>query len=113
MPIDSKLQLSPDEMRRLGYRIIDQIVEHLESLPDLPAVKLSSRATLEAKLREPIPEQPSEVNLLLDQLQRDVFSSISHVTHPRFFAFIPEPSNFVGAMADALVAGINPFAGTW
>jgi glutamate/tyrosine decarboxylase-like PLP-dependent enzyme len=113
MPIDSKFQLSPDEMRRLGYRIIDQIVEHFESLPDLPAVKLSSRATLEAKLRDPIPERPEDIDSLLDRLRRDVWSSISHVTHPRFFAFIPEPSNFVGAMADALVAGINPFAGTW
>ena len=113
MPIDSKLQLSPDEMRRLGYRIIDQIVEHYESLPELPTVKFSSRKTLEAKLRESVPENPTEIDLLLDQLQRDVLSNIAHVTHPRFFAFIPEPGNFVGAMADALASGFNVFAGTW
>ncbi len=100
-------------MRQLGYRVVDQIVEHFESLPNLLAATISSRASLEAKLREPIPEGPAEINSLLDQLRRDVWSSISHVTHPRFFAFIPEPSNFVGAMADALVAGINPFVGTW
>src|SRR5262247_2992521 len=113
MPIDSKLQLTPDEMRRLGYRIIDQIVEHCESLPELPALRLSSRKTLEARLREPIPEDPTGVDSLLDQIQRDVLSSIAHVTHPRFFAFIPEPGNFVGAMADALASGFNVFAGTW
>jgi glutamate/tyrosine decarboxylase-like PLP-dependent enzyme len=92
---------------------VDQIVEHIESLPSLRAATISSRAALEAKLREPVPEEPTDVGALLDQLRRDVWSSISHVTHPRFFAFIPEPGNFVGAMADALVAGINPFAGTW
>src|SRR4030095_5498543 len=45
--------------------------------------------------------------------QRDVLSSIARVIHPRFFAFIPEPGNFVGAMADALASGFNVFAGTW
>ena len=36
-----------------------------------------------------------------------------HLDHPRFFGFVPSPSNFVSAMGDALVAGMNPFAGTW
>jgi glutamate/tyrosine decarboxylase-like PLP-dependent enzyme len=36
-----------------------------------------------------------------------------HVDHPRFFAFVPGPGSFVGAMADALAAGFNVFAGTW
>ena len=36
-----------------------------------------------------------------------------HPSHPRFFAFIPSPGNFVSAMADALVSGFNPFAGIW
>jgi glutamate/tyrosine decarboxylase-like PLP-dependent enzyme len=36
-----------------------------------------------------------------------------HTTHPRFVAYVPSPSNFVSVMADALVAGFNPFAGTW
>jgi len=33
--------------------------------------------------------------------------------HPRFFAFVPGPGNFVSAMADALVAGTNPYVTTW
>jgi hypothetical protein len=33
--------------------------------------------------------------------------------HPRFFAFVPSPSNYVGFLADALSSGFNVFAGTW
>jgi glutamate/tyrosine decarboxylase-like PLP-dependent enzyme len=113
MPIDSKLQLTADEMRSLGYRIIDQIVEHFETLASKPVMRVSPRAELEAKLREPLPEHPADINSLLDQLQRDVWSNIGHVQHPRFFAFIPSPSNFVSVMADALAAAFNPFAGNW
>lgn len=107
------LQLTSDEMRQLGYRVVDQIVEYYRSVAEKPVMNLSPRAELEARLREPMPEQPADVNSLLDQLQRDVWSNMGNVIHPRFFAFIPSPSNFVSVMADALAAGFNPFAGNW
>jgi glutamate/tyrosine decarboxylase-like PLP-dependent enzyme len=79
----------------------------------MPVMRVSPRVELEAKLREPLPEEPTPVDSLLEQLQRDVWSNIGNVQHPRFFAFIPSPSNFVSAMADALASGFNPFAGNW
>jgi glutamate/tyrosine decarboxylase-like PLP-dependent enzyme len=109
----SKLQLSPEEMRQIGYRVVDQIVDHFENLGDKPVMRVSPRTELEARLREPLPEGPTPVDSLLEQLHRDVWANMGHVQHPRFFAFIPGPSNFVGAMADALVSGFNPFAGNW
>lgn len=109
----AKLKLTREEMRSLGYRIVDQIVEHFENLASKPVMRVSPRAELETKLREPLPEQPEPVDSLLEQLQRDVWPNIGNVQHPRFFAFIPGPSNFVSVMADALAAGFNPFAGNW
>src|SRR5689334_19999846 len=113
MPNNQKLQLTRDEMRDLGYRIVDQLVEHFATLTDKPVMHVTPRAELEPRLREPLPEQPAEIPALLDQLQREVWSNIGNVQHPRFFAFIPSPSNFVSVMADALAAGFNPFAGNW
>lgn len=110
---NNSLQLTPDEMRQLGYRVIDQIVEHYQTVAEKPVMRLLPRTELEARLHEPLPEQPADPNSLLDQLQRDVWSNIGNVIHPRFFAFIPSPSNFVSVMADALAAGFNPFAGNW
>src|SRR5690606_17348781 len=55
----------------------------------------------------------TDPTILLDQLRRDVFTHTAHVDHPRFFAFIPSPSNFVSVMADALASGFNVFTGTW
>lgn len=113
MGMNHELKLSTDEMRGLGYRVVDQLVEHFASLTDKPVMRVSPRTELEPHLREPIPEQPTDINSLLDQLQRDVWSNIGNVQHPRFFAFIPSPSNFVSVMADALASGFNPFAGNW
>jgi glutamate/tyrosine decarboxylase-like PLP-dependent enzyme len=36
-----------------------------------------------------------------------------NICHPRFFAFVPGPSNFVSVMADALASGFNVFNGSW
>lgn len=113
MPNNSSLQLSADEMRQLGYRVVDQLVEHFETLNNKPVMLVSPRTELEPRLREALPEQPTDAGALLEQLQRDVWSNIGNVQHPRFFAFIPSPSNFVSVMADALAAGFNPFAGNW
>jgi aromatic-L-amino-acid decarboxylase len=110
---DGTLRLSTEEMRKLGYQVIDAIVEHFEELPDKPVTRRADRPTLEERLRQPPPRKGSDPADVLQDLQRDVFGSMMHVDHPRFFAFIPSPSNFVSVMADALAAGFNVFSGTW
>jgi hypothetical protein len=95
---DDVLQLSPEEMRALGYRVIDIVVEHFENLRDKPVTRIADRSTLEGRLREPLPERGSDVEVVLTKLQQDVFNNIMYLSHPRFFAGIPSPSNFISIM---------------
>ena len=111
--INQRLQLSKEQMQALGYRIVDLLVDHFEHLSDSPVAGRGTRPLLEARLREPLPEQPADSEGVLRKLEQDVLPFMLHVDHPRFFAFVPSPSNFVSAMADALAAGLNPFLGTW
>src|SRR5262249_60081290 len=97
---NTNVDLTSEEIRTPGYRIVDLIVEHFETLASKPVMRVSPRVELEARLREPLPEEPAPVDSLLEQLQRDGWSNIGNVQHPRFFAFIPSPSNFVSAIAD-------------
>jgi glutamate/tyrosine decarboxylase-like PLP-dependent enzyme len=108
-----RLELSPDEMRALGYQVVDTLVEHFRRLPETSPVGRGERAELEALLREPPPEQGTDPAALVRFLREQVFTRILHVDHPRFFAFVPSPGNFVGAMADALASGFNGFVGSW
>ena len=108
------LELSRDQMTTIGYQVDDRLVDHFVSLSQQPVgAQTASREEMEAHLREPPPEQGSDVAAALAQLERDVWTNMMHTDHPRFFTFVPSPSNFISAMADALVAGLNPFAGTW
>jgi aromatic-L-amino-acid/L-tryptophan decarboxylase len=107
------LKLTPEEMRSLGYRVIDLLVEHFETLSDKPVTLKLRRAELEARLREPVPQQGNSPDNILDQLKQKIWDAFMHPDHPRFFAFIPTPSNFVSVMADALASGLAIFCGTW
>jgi glutamate/tyrosine decarboxylase-like PLP-dependent enzyme len=110
---DPSLQLPPDEMRALGYRVVDLIVDHFAHLPELPVAGGASRDELEQRLREEPPARGTPWEQVVERVHRDVLGPMSHNDHPRFFAYVPSPSNFVGAMADALAAGFTPFAGAW
>jgi glutamate/tyrosine decarboxylase-like PLP-dependent enzyme len=107
------LSLPPEEMRRLGYRVVDRIVEHLAELRDLPPVRTGDPAELRARLGGPPPDQPGAPDAALDALFDDVLPFIQHVDHPRFFARVGSPSNFVSVLADAVGAGFNVFNGSW
>lgn len=100
-------------MRRLGYRVVDLLVEHFETLREKRPAVTTPREELEPLFREPLPEQGSDPGAVVDQAVAHAFGNMNRVDHPRFFAFIPSPGNFVSAMADALAAGFNPFVGTW
>jgi glutamate/tyrosine decarboxylase-like PLP-dependent enzyme len=110
---DPTLQLSPEEMRALGYRVVDMIVDHVSHLPGRAVADVPSRAEMEARLREPAPASGAGWEAALERARRDVLGPMSPPAHPRFFAYVPSPGNFVGAMADALASGFNPFAGAW
>lgn len=107
------LTLDPDEMRRLGYRVVDLVVEHLGSLDRQPPISVISRADARAALAEPAPDQGRDPDAVLERLTRDVLPHLGRVHHPRFFAFVPGPSNFVSVLGETLAAGFNVFAGSW
>jgi len=109
----SLLSLSKEEMKSLGYRVIDMIVDHFEQLPEKKVTRRADRKTLEKLLREPLPGKGVEPDIILNKLGRDVFTHIMHVDHPRFFAFIPSANNFAGVLADALSSGFNVYSGAW
>src|SRR4051812_3947850 len=110
---DEPLTLPPDELRRLGYRAVDLVVDHLSRLRDEPPVRTGDRRALEAALREPPPEAPGDLDSALELLAREVLGNMQHGDHPRFFARVPSPSNGVAAVGDALAAGFNVISASW
>lgn len=107
------LELDPDTMRQIGYRVIDTLVDYWQNLPERPIGTRPSREAMEALLNEPIPQTPQPFDSVLDAFLEEVLPNIVKVDHPRYFAFVPAPNNYIGVLADTLSAGMNIFVGTW
>jgi aromatic-L-amino-acid decarboxylase len=107
------LSLPPDDMRRLGYRVVDRIVEHYERVGELPPISVGDAGELRAALGGPPPEAPGDPDAAIDALFDQVLAFVQHGDHPRFFARIGSPSNYASVLADAATAGVNVFAGSW
>ncbi len=100
-------------MRALGHQVIDILADHFSSIHDSPVGRKTSRAELQKNFGGAIPESPGDVSEIVGSLKEQLFANMLHVDHPRFFAFVPGPNNFVSVMAEALAAGFNTFTGTW
>src|SRR5437588_4292195 len=109
----SRIALSHEEMREFGYRVVDLLADHFANVQDGPVGAKRDPAQLISLFDQDPPETGCDPKELLAQLEREVFPNNLHVDHPRFFAFVPGPNNFVSTMADALAAGFNIFNGTW
>ena len=111
--MNDTLELSTEEMRALGYRVADVIVDHFSRLREKPVGAKGDPAVLRPAFLEAPPSVGVGVDEIFARLERDVFPNIMNIGHPRFFAFVPGPSNFVSVMADALAGGFNVFNGSW
>src|SRR5690348_11008268 len=107
------LQLTSEEMRAIGARALEIVVKHFETNRDKPVSRTLPRAETERLYRTPLPEKGTPVNELLDVLEREIFLNSFHTDHPRFYAFVPSPSNYVSAVGDFLTSAHNLFAGHW
>lgn len=100
-------------MRRVGYELVDRLVEHLTSLPDQRVARRGDLAEFSRLVDEPLPETASSLDSCLNFFFERVLPDLTRVSHPRFHAYIPCPSSFAGALGGMLAAGTNPFVGSW
>ncbi len=107
------LTLDEQTMRDMGYRVIDAVVDHLTDIRNQKVLNVKSGRDLERLLGQPLPRDPQNFDKLMDDLENHVFQNITHHDHPRFFAFVPGPGNYAGALAEMLTNGFNVFCGTW
>jgi aromatic-L-amino-acid/L-tryptophan decarboxylase len=108
-----RLELSPEEMRALGYRVVDLLADHFAQLSEKRVGTKGDPAVLRPLMKKPAPAEPVSPDEIFETMSRDIFSNMMNVGHPRHFAFVPVPSNFVSVMADTLASGFNVFSGSW
>jgi glutamate/tyrosine decarboxylase-like PLP-dependent enzyme len=110
----SPIDLSPDEFRALGRRLVDDVAELLERLPELPVTTGERPAEIRAALGDaPLPEHGAPPDELLREATELLFDHSLFVGHPRFLGYVIGAGAPLAALADLLAAAVNPNLGGW
>jgi aromatic-L-amino-acid/L-tryptophan decarboxylase len=103
-----QFEWAAEEIRRVGYRIVDLIADHLATLPDRPVFQPVPRALAERLLSAELPQRGESVDRILDQLAADVAAYPFGNGHPRFYGWVNSPPAVLGVLVDAVGAAMNP-----
>jgi len=109
------LDLDGATFRSIGHRLVDQIGDFLEALPNGPVTRAESPETVRGLLKagRRIPETRADASELVSNAADLLFAHSLFNGHPRFFGYITSSAAPIGAFADFLAAVVNPNVGAW
>ncbi|WP_299157115.1 aspartate aminotransferase family protein [uncultured Tenacibaculum sp.] len=111
--MSAHFDLSLEEMKSYGYKIVDLIAEHWDTLNDKKPVTSATREEMDNLFLQEAPEEGMDAKEVLDFVMKNVIPNSTVISHPKSYSFVPGPSNFISTMADSLATGFNIFSGGW
>ncbi|KAM3406164.1 hypothetical protein ACQJBY_000299 [Aegilops geniculata] len=116
---EKKLQcpnlLDAEEFRRKGHQVIDFIAEYYSGMGDYPVHPSVTPGFLRNLLPAEAPSrpEPDAFSSALKDVRNIILPGMTHWQSPRHFAHFPVSSSTIGALGEALTAGINVVPFTW
>jgi len=112
IPADT-LGLSADEMRRLGHKVVDMVVDRFERRNAEAVVTTGDAAELTNQLGGALPDTPMDPDASLDLMAEVALAHMQHGDHPRYFARVPGPASFAAILGDWMGTGFNSICASW
>ena len=108
------LEMSPEEFRRLGHRLVDRIASFLAGIRTDPLTPGETPAQLRPLVgRPPLPQEEAPAEPLMEAAAELVLRHSLRNGHPRFMGYITSSAAPIGALADLLASAVNPNVGGW
>ena len=99
---------SAEEVKRVGYKVVDLMAEYLAQLPSRPVFQPVPAEHGEALISSPLPALGESIDTILDRFAKTIAPYPFGNGHPKFYGWVNSPPAIVGVMAEALAAAMNP-----
>ena len=111
---ESPIEIDPEQFRRLGHDLVDDVADFLRSLPQRPVTKSETPDEV-ARLtgNGPVPRRGTAPSKLLRETSKLLFDHSLFNGHPRFLAYITSSAAPIGALSDFLASSVNPNLGAF
>ncbi|PZX53448.1 glutamate/tyrosine decarboxylase-like PLP-dependent enzyme [Algoriphagus ratkowskyi] len=108
----SSIEMNPEEFRKIGHQLIDDIAEFFESIDQKLVTPHESPILLQKLVGNlPIPENGQDAEELISKSTELLFNHSLFNGHPKFLGYITSSPAPIGALADLLAAAVNPNVG--
>ncbi len=95
-----------DESKELAHRMVDDAIDYLKNIRDRPVWQQMPNE-VEEIFKSPLPKNPSNLESVFENFQKNVMEYPMGNIHPRFWMWYMGSSNFTGAMGDFMAAIIG------
>src|SRR5690349_13035785 len=99
---------SAEEVKRVGYKVVDLMADYLAQLPSRPVFQPVPAEHGEALISSPLPRAGESIDEILDRFAKTIAPYPFGNGSPKFYGWVNSPPAVVGVMAEALAAAMNP-----
>lgn len=101
------IDLSTGTIRELLYRAADMVTEYYCDEDNRRIFPETASGEIAALFLEPLPEEPTDPEVLLDEVQKKIIRNSCHSISPNFHALVTSQGNPIGIAGALLAAGLN------
>ena len=106
------INIKKEEFRKIGYKLIDDISNFLETIEKRPITGDKKTIELKEMIGESsLPENGADPEQLLSKTSELLFNNSLHNGHPKFLGYITSSAAPIGSLADLLATAVNPNMG--
>src|SRR5882762_4478095 len=95
------------ELRQLGHRMVDEMLEYLRTARERPVWR-PVPAEVRERLSGAAPREPTAAAKVYEEFKRDVLPYPTGNIHPRFWGWVIGTGTPFAMLADMLASGMNP-----
>jgi aromatic-L-amino-acid decarboxylase len=108
----SPVELTKEEFREIGHKLVDDIADMIESIGERPVTPGESPEKLKEIIgNSSLPEKGTSPSEIFSKATNMLFDHSLFNGHPRFLGYITSSPAPVCALADMLASAVNPNAG--
>ncbi|KAK8448215.1 hypothetical protein SEVIR_8G246839v4 [Setaria viridis] len=113
LPLEAMMPLNPDSFAGESSAVVDFLADYYRNVDKYPVMANTQPGTIRKLLPEAAPELGDSMDRILDDVQRDILSGLTHWQSPSFFAYFPANASTAGFAGEMLSAGLNVVPFVW
>jgi aromatic-L-amino-acid/L-tryptophan decarboxylase len=105
--------MDAQEFRLIGHRVVDQLADYLGQIESKRVFPDVNPTDVNQLFNQPLPQNPSSADSVLDELEEKLFPYCTNVGHPGYMGLITPSPNPVGIIGDFICSALNQNIGAY